>query len=222
MFHLYIVLALLLMPMLVDMISTGPVGNLAVLHGRQTSGDRPPIFDVTYKIRAGGGANEDFMSFRRDLILGKDRELLYFSVDLKWMFGRLTDKHTYVSILRGAWKFLSRLWGGFAGTKDSKDAAVDILQYIRSVNPDSPVKLFQSSSLQRAEWLALATERLLLVYIEDGDTRLPTPDSIHYRRALSDQSLGHLINEQVHEKSVFSYCNLWVAIFLLCSVISHQ
>jgi hypothetical protein len=206
MYHKYAVFAFVLLVVSVDMGSTVVVDNLSVFHAyhdRQPSGARLPIFNVTNNIRAGGGANEDFTSFRRDLILGKDRELLYFSIDLKWVLERLTDKHTYVNILKGAWRSLSRLWGTFDGANDFKDAAVDILQYVRSINPDSPVKLFQSSSLKRAEWLALATERLLLVYIEDGSTKSPSLDSIKCRRALSNQFLGHLINDQVGEKCSF-------------------
>lgn len=132
----------------------------------------------------------------RELVLGKDRELVHLSVDLKWVWSKLTDKSTYINILKTSWRELKYLVGVVDSSKEFKDNAIEILCYIRSISTESRIKLFQGN-IKAAEWLALNTGRLVLIYVEDGNAKFPSIGSMHYRNALSLPLLGNFINDQV-------------------------
>ena len=146
-----------------------------------------------------GGENGDEWSNRPDkeLVLGKDRELVHFSVDLKWVWSKMTNKLTYIDFMRSSWKGIRYLAGLEDSDKLFKEIAVDMLQHIRSINDESSLKLFQGN-IKLAEWLSMNTGRLILIYIEDGSAKSPTSNSIQYRIALSDSLLGKFINQEVH------------------------
>ena len=155
--------------------------------------------------RAGGGSANNRNNYERspdprnpELYLGKDRELVHFSVDLKWIWMKLMDKQTYINFLSSTWKMMTSLTGlvDSNSSQDVKDIAIDILSYMRSINPDTPIKLFHGS-ISRAQSYAVTTNRLLLVYIEDGRSKAPSKISMQFRHALADTNLGRLINEEV-------------------------
>ena len=145
-----------------------------------------------------GGDNSDDASKRpdRELVLGKDRELVHFSVDLKWVWGKLTDKLTYINFMRSSWRGIRDLLGVVDSGKEFKEIAIGILQHIRSINSESPLRLFQGD-VKLAEWLSMTTGRFILVYIEEGNTKSPSISSVQYRYALSDSVLGKYINDEV-------------------------
>lgn len=151
-------------------------------------------------IRAGGqsaGSNSYDRSelMNPELYLGKDRELVHFSVDLRWIWLKLTDKHTYINFLKSTWNAITSIYTLADGSNEVKDSVIDIMYYIRSINDKSPLKFFHGS-LSRAEWLATTTGRFLLVYIEEGSSKTPSITSLQYRHALADTNLGQFINEQ--------------------------
>jgi len=135
--------------------------------------------------------------------LGKDRELVHFAVDLRWIWEQLTDMDTYMNFLHGAWQALVNLVGAVNGSSSNNNkgakpsAAIDILSYIRAADPVSPLKMFHGTNLSRADWFAAATGRLLLVYVEEGSSSKPSAASVGYRVALSDPGLGTFINDKV-------------------------
>jgi hypothetical protein len=153
------------------------------------------------KIRGGENIDESRNRPNRELVLGKDRELIHFAIDLKWVWTKLTDKFTYVNFLKSSWRGVKNLAGMTNGGKEFRDIAIDILSFIRSLNPESTVKLFQGN-IKMAEWLATHTDKLILMYIEEGYSKSPSIESMQYRRTLSDPSLGDFINEKV---SYFTY-----------------
>ena len=159
--------------------------------------NRKQIVDFKFT-RIRGGESGDGTSGRLDkeLVLGKDRELVHFAIDLKWVWRKVTDKMTYINFMKASWRKMKSIAGVNDSSQEFKDVAVDILQYIRSVNVESSLKLFLGN-IELAEWHATITQRFILVYIEDGTSRSPSSGSIQYRRALSDNSLGELINEKV-------------------------
>lgn len=146
----------------------------------------------------GGGSNDSPHRVDRELVLGKDRELIHFAIDLKWVWGIITDKQTYINFVKSSWRGIRNLAGVTNGGKEFRDIAVEILHYIRSVNHESTVKLFLGS-IKMAEWLAANTERLVLVYIEDVSTKSNFECCMNYRRALSDPLLGDFINDKVQK-----------------------
>lgn len=137
----------------------------------------------------------------RELVLGKDRELVHLSVDLKWVWAKLTDKLTYINILKTSWREIKSLVGVVDSSIQFKENAIEILCYIRSISPESRIRLFQGD-FKAAEWLAFNTGRFVLVYVEDGNSKFPSIGSMHYRNALSFPPLGDYINDQVS----WQYC----------------
>ena len=161
-----------------------------------------------------GGNNEEDPSNRsnRELVLGKDRELVHFSVDLKWVWSKLTDKSTYIDFMRSSWREIRNLAGVVDSGCEFKAIAIEILRDIRLTNSGSCIKLFQGN-MKLAEWLATNTGRFILIYIEDGDVKMPSPSSIKYRHSLGDSNLGKYINDEVHPvhiKSIIYYSSILI------------
>lgn len=169
-----------------------------------SDGDRK-IWNL-HKIRGGENNDEPFNRPNKELVLGKDRELIHFAIDLKWVWTKLTDKLTYINFLKSSWRGVKGLTGMTNSGNGFRDIAIDILSFIRSLNPESTVKLFQGN-IEMAEWLANQADKLILMYIEDGSSKTPSIDSVHYRRTLSDPTLGDFINEKV---SYFSALDLTI------------
>jgi hypothetical protein len=162
--------------------------------GSHPDGDKKFLY--LHKIRGGENNDEPRNRPSRELVLGKDRELIHFAIDLKWVWTKLTDKFTYINFLKSSWRGVKNFAGMTNGGKEFRDIAIDILSFIRSLNPESTVKLFQGN-IKMAEWLATHTDRLILLYIEEGNSKSPSTDSMQYRRTLSDPLLGDFINEKV-------------------------
>jgi hypothetical protein len=153
-------------------------------------------FGLMSKIMLRGGNDGNSKNPGRELVLGKDRELVHLSVDLKWVWKKLTNKSTYINILKTSWREMKNLIGVKDSSNQFKESAIEMLCYIRSISPESQIRLFQEN-IKAAEWLALNTGRFVLVYIEDGNAKFPSIDSMHYRNALSFPPLGNFINDQV-------------------------
>ena len=177
--------------------------------------------------RAGGGSASNRNNYERspdstnpEFYLGKDRELVHFTVDLKWIWMKLMDKQTYINFLSSTWKMVTSLTGLVDGnsSQDLKEIAVDILSYMRSVNPDTPIKLFHGS-ISRAKTYAATTNRLLLVYVEVGRSKTPSRNSIQFRQALADADLGRFINEEVR---LTNCCNITSTLILTFSAFFYS
>ena len=129
----------------------------------------------------------------RNLLLGKDRELFYTSIDLRRAWDKLTDRSSWISLFRRLVKVLS-------GTEDDqlmfKEVAVDLMVAIRKVNPDARIKLFQGT-MKQAEQFARKTGRFIVLYVEDGTPgSRSTLMSEYFRKALSDNYLADAINDK--------------------------
>ena len=129
-------------------------------------------------------------------MLGKDRELVHLTVDLKWLWSKLTNKATYINFAKNIINSLSRLTRFSDKSLQMKHVAINILAYIRLVNEKSVIRLFQGT-IARAETYAITTGRYILLYIEDGNSELPNIASIRYRNAFANEILGNFINEKV-------------------------
>ena len=159
-----------------------------------------------------GGNNEEDPSNRsnRELVLGKDRELVHFSVDLMLVWSKLTDKSTYIDFMRSSWRGIRNFAGVVDSENEFKAIAIEILRDIRLTNSGSCIKLFQGN-MKLAEWLATNTGRFVLIYIEDGNIKTPSSSSVKYRYSLGDSNLGKYINDEVHFayfKSIIYYSSI--------------
>lgn len=76
----------------------------------------------------------------REVIFGKDRELLHASVDLRWLFKTLTDKGTWMGAFGSIACRLKRLNGDFDAHYTYRAVATDLLCEIRQFNAQSPLR----------------------------------------------------------------------------------
>lgn len=94
---------------------------------------------------AGGASYEEFdfdpqTSKRRNLTLGKDRELFYASIDFKWLFQRLTDVDSMMGFGRKILISLLNLVRGADPNEVNRKNALEIWSYIRNVQRGSNLK----------------------------------------------------------------------------------
>lgn len=73
--------------------------------------------------------------FPGDIVVGRDRELIHASIDLKWLFDLLTDKDTWIGLIGGIVNKIKRLHRGHEMEQEYKEIAVDLIREIRITNP---------------------------------------------------------------------------------------
>lgn len=136
---------------------------------------------------------------RNGLMLGKDRELFHASIDLRRAWAKLTDRESWVSLFQRVVKALSHVSGADENQQIFKEIAIELLTDIRKNNPDASIKLFQGT-LKQAENYARRMGRFIVVYIEDGSANINQDSrswrsSEQFRKALSESTLGNLLND---------------------------
>jgi hypothetical protein len=77
---------------------------------------------------------------RRNLTLGKDRELFYASVDFKWLVQRLTNVDCLIGLGKKALLMLLNLVRGADPDEASRKNALEIWSYIRNVQKTSNIR----------------------------------------------------------------------------------
>ena len=154
-----------------------------------------------------------------DLMLGKDREIFHAALDLKWMWSKATNKDTWVGFAKGVVQSVTRFFTSDANDKLFRDIASDILSDIQiyKLNADidglsgcadgptdggtdasgasSDLRVFVGN-IRQAKEHALLRGKFIVAYIEEGDTKLPTAESIEFRKALSNPKLSAMLNSQ--------------------------
>jgi hypothetical protein len=68
-------------------------------------------------------------------LLGKDREIFYASVDLKWLWCTLCSGGEWIKAFQGIWRATSALVTGDGGIRADVEQAEAILNGIRHANP---------------------------------------------------------------------------------------
>ncbi len=79
---------------------------------------------------------------KADFMFGKDRELFHASVDLKWFFGVLTNKITYVKLFSDIFEHLRRFSADYDWLMKYREIASDILLKLRYNNRDTQLRYF--------------------------------------------------------------------------------
>lgn len=132
-----------------------------------------------------------------DIMLGKDREIFYISLDLKWIVCKLLDKSFWKDASLFTFKSIAWVFSKLRGNDDEKvlkTRSLNILAKIRQLNKACSLKTFLGT-MRDAETYARYRGKLLILYIEESST---CENSIratqNYRIALSDYILGSYIN----------------------------
>ena len=158
-----------------------------------------PYIDKKYiKLFFNGGDNSMGYRLVPDAAIGKDREIFHLAIDLKWLWCTIIDGSTWLNLLS---KIGSKI-KSITTTKDVdkresrfREIVTDILIGIKVFNRASTLKLFLGD-LKQIEKMSTMNAKFVVVYVEGGDSKVPTRESIEYRKALADISLGNILNEQ--------------------------
>jgi hypothetical protein len=73
---------------------------------------------------------------RSDFVVGKDRELLHLSIDLKWLYRKIVNKTTWRLILTNAVEKVKRLHPGYNSEAMYRESAVGRMIDIARFNPN--------------------------------------------------------------------------------------
>ena len=127
-----------------------------------------------------------------EIVMGKDRELLSFSVDLRWLGSKLVDPNWWVEILRTLASQMNPFRPSPEFEAEAKENSLEIYSGIKRLSKSSVVKIF-GGSLQKVQEYCILKNRFLVVYIEDSvDRKLNTI----CRKTLADNAIGNALNER--------------------------
>lgn len=148
----------------------------------------------------GGDNNNNGMGYRlvQDAAIGKDREIFHLAIDLKWLWCTIIDGSTWLNLLSKIGNKIKSLTTSKDNEKREsrfREIVSDILIGIKVFNRASSLKLFLGD-LKQMEKISTMNAKFVVVYVEGGDSKVPSRESIEYRKALSDISLGNMLNDQ--------------------------
>ena len=131
------------------------------------------------------------------IVLGKDRVLVQFNMDLRWLYLLLTDKNQWSTLWSKTIQFLqTNIFHKFSKRKILKNEMLYIVSDIRFKNPNSasPIKCFYGNIDELIDY-SKKHKKLILLYMEDGSAEFPSTFSTSFRSALSHTHVSHLINQ---------------------------
>jgi len=128
---------------------------------------------------------------RNDIVLGKDRELFSFSIDVKWLLSSISNPKFWIDILRKISgkcnSFLQNSHDDFIASNNS----MRILSGIRKLSKASIVKVFKGD-LQQAQAYSILKSRFMVLYVEDSDD---WSQNLICRKTLADNTVGNAMND---------------------------
>lgn len=71
---------------------------------------------------------------RTDFVVGKDRELLHFSIDLKWLFEKVCDQATWLELLDHTVQSFLRLSHGYEAEFQYRLQATKMYKQLQAAN----------------------------------------------------------------------------------------
>lgn len=149
----------------------------------------------TFDQLGGGGSRS-----RGEFHFGKDAELFFASIDLKWLWNdkikALARRETWMNLFDRIANSLHRLEGSFDTLYTYREKAMDILLAIRNFNATCTLRVFQNS-LKSAAVLSMQSERFVLFYIEEEHKHIvQSVETFAYRKALAEESISKIINDK--------------------------
>jgi len=160
---------------------------------------------MTNKLLSLRGGDDIFDSEKRtDFVVGKDRELLHFSIDLKWLFEKLGDKATWMRLLDFSIQSILRLSHVYEAEHQYRLQAAKLYRQIQLMNPaNCSIRVFQGS-MTDAQHFSLLKDRFILLYCEEEVADVvPSMETILARKALASSRVGGLVNDQFIFMSAF-------------------
>jgi hypothetical protein len=165
--------------------------NALELEGRGDSKDKLYIVSSSVEDYDKRIEQRSVSSQRHEMLLGKDRELFSFSVDLKWLWLKAVDPKSWVHLIKKLFTVLNPFALRVESESEAKGISMEILSGIRKLSRSSVVKIFRGT-LQQAQAYCILKNRFLVVYIED----VSTDRNQICRKTLADNTVGNAIIDQ--------------------------
>ena len=78
---------------------------------------------------------------RAEFVFGKDRELFHASIDLKWLFGTISSKSTWIALFVSVMENMKRFNRDYDSLVKYREIASEILLKFRYHNRDTELRL---------------------------------------------------------------------------------
>lgn len=102
---------------------------------------------LPFKSNAATNFKPENQLLRPDIVFGKDREILHASIDLKWLFGMVLDKKTWITLCAYAVEKMKRVNSDHNNKVTYREEATNELLGLRSYNEKTPLRLTKPSYL---------------------------------------------------------------------------
>ena len=138
---------------------------------------------------------ENIESTQIGMVLGKDRVLLQFNLDLKWLYLLIINKQKWLQLRDNILSFCNNIYESIDQKKRYNKGILNILSDIRFRNDKCLLKVYNMPSLIECINYAYNKPKLILLYIEDNYSNMPSQYASLFRRCLSHTKLSEYIND---------------------------
>ena len=138
---------------------------------------------------------ENIESTQLGMVLGKDRVLLQFNLDLKWLYLLIINKQKWLQLRDNILSFFNNIYESIDQKKRYNKDILSILSDIRFRNDKCLLKVYNMPSLIECINYAYNKPKLVLLYIEDNYSNMPSQYASLFRRCLSHTKLAEYIND---------------------------
>ena len=138
---------------------------------------------------------ENIESTQLGMVLGKDRVLLQFNLDLKWLYLLIINKQKWLQLRDNILSFFTNIYETIDQKKRYNKDILNILSDIRFRNDKCLLKVYNIPSLVECINYAYNKPKLILLYIEDNYSSMPSQYASLFRRCLSHTKLSEYIND---------------------------
>ena len=138
---------------------------------------------------------ENIESTQLGMVLGKDRVLLQFNLDLKWLYLLIINKQKWLQLRDNILSFFTNIYETIDQKKRYNKDILNILSDIRFRNDKCLLKVYNIPSLIECVNYAYNKPKLILLYIEDNYSSMPSQYASLFRRCLSHTKLSEYIND---------------------------
>ncbi|RYY87741.1 hypothetical protein EON63_03550 [archaeon] len=177
---------------------------------------RPERFDPTFEMDEFRAADSGALASTPDIVIGKESELLHFSLDLKWLYKGLTNPSSWRALGHSIIVSLKRLHPGFDNEVTYKENALQRLTDLARFNSNLDLRVF-GRSLSRAAEVARQQDKLVLVCIEEGEEGLvASSDTLQMHMALASDNCSKMLNENVRLPALNAAFCFWVISIYVC------
>jgi len=98
-------------------------------------------------LKVRGGESDQGGGFKSEFIVGKDREIFHASIDLKWLYEKITDKSLWKGFFRSIAESVKTFDPSYKIESDFRKSAVLYATNIKSQRANSTLRYFSEPNL---------------------------------------------------------------------------